>query len=648
MEQKDSTESEADPDLSQASFALDITDEPTDDCMEHVGIARQPTKGLGRLSLAAAFHTTAAVTGPNPSSIVPLDSIPEEEFAEGCALLRACAVNDDRRVKQILKGNTKLYSFADYDRRTALHVAASEGHLSLVTFLLDGGANPNRSDRWGGSPLDDAQRHRFPAVAKALRERGGRLGVRDHGAALIEAAFNGDVDTCQMLLTDGADPNAADYDDRTALHLASSEGRIDVMACLIASKADINCFDRWGGRPIDDALRKGHGDCVSLLEEKGATRSEEPDPHLSNRANSQSLAPAEADTSLLVDWADIQVLEKIGSGAFGEIVKCRWRGMLVAAKMIKSKESLHGGNNFGPGGGIMTWGSSTDPSKASDGFSKKSDSDQGIRAEAIADFKQEIAFLGKLRHPHICLLLGYSFAKNHEVMISELMKCSLLDVLKTYGASGTPFSLERTARYAIQFATGMNFLHTHKPNPILHRDLKPANLLLDFSDVLKVSDFGLAKLRPTHATKTATTAEEYQPYVMTGETGSYRFMAPEVFRHEAYGRPVDVYSFSMILFYMLGGVSPWPELDGMRAVTLAATEGDRPPIPRHWDTKLADLLTVTWDDNPKKRPSFAAVLEQLHAFHQAEFKCTYEEAQKRGGAGKGMGGPGASGCCAVM
>ena len=57
----------------------------------------------------------------------------------------------------------------------------------------------------------------------------------------------------------------------------------------------------------------------------------------------------------------------------------------------------------------------------------------------------------------------------------------------------------------------MNFLHTHKPNPILHRDLKPANLLLDFSDVLKVSDFGLAKLRPTHATKTATTAEEYRP-----------------------------------------------------------------------------------------------------------------------------------------
>ena len=35
-------------------------------------------------------------------------------------------------------------------------------------------------------------------------------------------------------------------------------------------------------------------------------------------------------------------------------------------------------------------------------------------------------------------------------------------------------------------------------------------------------------------------------YKMTGETGSYRYMAPEVFRHEAYGPPVDVYAFAVI------------------------------------------------------------------------------------------------------
>ena len=201
----------------------------------------------------------------------------------------------------------------------------------------------------------------------------------------------------------------------------------------------------------------------------------------------------------------------------------------------------------------------------------------------------------------------------------------------------------------------MNFLHTSKP-PILHRDLKPANLLLDFSDTLKVSDFGLAKVRPSPAKKTASTISDesldsfnsgaaYQPYVMTGETGSYRFMAPEVFRHEAYGRPVDVYSFSMILFYMLDGQPPWPELDGMRAVTNASVVGERPAVPRHWDAKLADLLRASWDAEPRKRPSFEAVLEILNAFHLAEFKCTLEEMIKKGGA---AGGGGDGGCCAVM
>ena len=88
-------------------------------------------------------------------------------------------------------------------------------------------------------------------------------------------------------------------------------------------------------------------------------------------------------------------------------------------------------------------------------------------------------------------------------------------------------------RYAIQFAQGMNF-RTRKP-PILHRDLKPANLLLTFP-TLKVSDFGLAKLRPERTAAGAeqsVPADAYQPYQMTGETGSYRFMAVRLPPHDS-------------------------------------------------------------------------------------------------------------------
>ena len=60
-------------------------------------------------------------------------------------------------------------NFRDYDKRTPAHIAASEGHADVVDFLCAEGAFLNRSDRWGGSPLDDALRHRNADVAALLR-----------------------------------------------------------------------------------------------------------------------------------------------------------------------------------------------------------------------------------------------------------------------------------------------------------------------------------------------------------------------------------------------------------------------------------------------------------------------------------------------
>jgi len=412
---------------------------------------------------------------------------------------------------------------------------------------------------------------------------------------------------------------------RTPLHLAAAEGHETVVRHLLKANAAVNPQDRWGCTPLADARRNQHEVVEKLLLEAGATIATDDSAH--GHTDGRGMPGAEEATDPnRVEWEDIKFLDKIGSGAFGEIYKCRWRGTLVAAKTIKSGEALYSDTG------------AVHPAKGGEL--------SNLRRSAIDNFKQEIGFLLNIRHPNICMLLGYSLTDRHEVMLSELMKCSLLDLMNAASLSGSPFSLERTLRYTMQFAQGMNFLHTCKP-PVIHRDLKPANLLIDYSDVLKVADFGLAKVRPMKDSITVKGKDSmYEPFMMTGETGSYRYMAPEVFRHEDYGRPVDVYSFSMILVHMLNGLPPWAGVDGVSAVRGAALHGSRPEIPRHWDGALISLLRDSWAEDPQSRPSFAAVLEQLHKIYLGKFKVTYEQALK---AKKGTPGGGeTTSFCAIM
>ena len=58
----------------------------------------------------------------------------------------------------------------DYDLRSPMHLAAAEGHVEAVEFLLSVGISPNETDRWGGTPYDDAKRHGHKDIMKILKD----------------------------------------------------------------------------------------------------------------------------------------------------------------------------------------------------------------------------------------------------------------------------------------------------------------------------------------------------------------------------------------------------------------------------------------------------------------------------------------------
>lgn len=249
-----------------------------------------------------------------------------QEFSIGCSFLHQIAVAiPPSELRKILEDRPSLVNFRDYDRRTPLHIAASEGYLDVCEFLVDSGAMINRSDRWGGSPLDDAHRHRHVAVIQFLQQRGGKFGSPSQANNFISASSEGDVDEVKTLLEFGSiDLNQGDYDNRRALHLCAGEGHSEIVQILCEKGADVNVKDRWGNRPLDDAQSAGHADCVEILERFGAKRGSSAASSLGQEAllDLMHTYGKVREGLLSLDWLDVQnMLKGVGEEPTDEIVK---------------------------------------------------------------------------------------------------------------------------------------------------------------------------------------------------------------------------------------------------------------------------------------------------------------------------------------
>ncbi|XP_010436942.1 PREDICTED: serine/threonine-protein kinase STY46 [Camelina sativa] len=268
---------------------------------------------------------------------------------------------------------------------------------------------------------------------------------------------------------------------------------------------------------------------------------------------------------------------KIASGSYGDLYKGTYCSQEVAIKVLKPER---------------------------------------LDSELEKEFAQEVFIMRKVRHKNVVQFIGACTKPPHLCIVTEFMPGgSVYDYLhKQKGV----FKLPALFKVAIDICKGMSYLHQ---NNIIHRDLKAANLLMDENEVVKVADFGVARVKA-------------QTGVMTAETGTYRWMAPEVIEHKPYDHKADVFSYGIVLWELLTGKLPYEYMTPLQAAVGVVQKGLRPTIPKNTNPKLAELLERLWEQDATQRPDFSEIIEQL----QEIAKEVGEEGEEKKKSSSGLGG----------
>ncbi len=220
-------------------------------------------------------------------------------------------------------------------------------------------------------------------------------------------------------------------------------------------------------------------------------------------------------------------------------------------------------------------------------------------ADRVARFQREARTLASLNHPNIAIVHGLEQAGDVHALVMELVPGDDLSQRIVRGA----IPIDEALAIATQIAAALEAAHERG---IIHRDLKPANIKVRADGIVKVLDFGLAKVMEPFGAG----SDVSQPPTMTIPAmtqagmilGTAAYMSPEQARGQAVDKRTDIWAFGCVLYEMLTGHAVFT---GATLSDTIAAILDREPhwkaLPEHTPSSVRRLLRRCLEKDSKRR-----------------------------------------------
>ena len=187
-------------------------------------------------------------------------------------------------------------------------------------------------------------------------------------------------------------------------------------------------------------------------------------------------------------------------------------------------------------------------------------------SERLARFEQEARSASALNHPNIITIFNVGVADTTSYLSMELVEGKSLRAVLDAG----PISLRRIVTLASQLADGLAKAHAAG---IVHRDLKPENLMISKDGLLKILDFGLAKITVVSTNQASNLQTQTSAGAIVGTPG---YMSPEQVSGKDVDFRADQFSFGTILYEMITGKRAFQRDSGVESMAAIITEEPEP------------------------------------------------------------------------